>query len=114
MDKKRIGVGCLLQLGAGWHGKNQKVWKPDRFQFGSRSRKFLSRNSAALQVLVLVPKGRRIVAEGGASDSGHSRNPGETEEVIPAPEGAAETPIIRTSGRPSVALSRTEGRSAGF
>ena len=66
MDKKRIGVGCLLQLGAGWHGKNQKVWKPDRFQFRSRSRSLLvpvAKLGSALQVLVLVPKGRRIVAE---------------------------------------------------
>jgi hypothetical protein len=56
-----------------------------------------------LQVPVLVPKGRRIVAQGGASDSGHARNPGETEEVMSAPGGAAETqydPNIR-AGLPS-------------
>ena len=79
-----------------------------------------------------------MVAQGGASDSGHTRNPGETEEVMSAPEGAAETPYhqnIRaelpspfpglaaggflaprvplrfTLGYDFVALSRAEGRS---
>ena len=33
-----------------------------------------------------------MVAQGGASDSGHTRNPGETEEVIPAPEGRRKRP----------------------
>ena len=75
-----------------------------------------------------------MVARGGASDSGHTRNPGETEEVMSAPEGAAETsvqslrrpfqgsppvvfshpgfrPLRFTLGYDSVALSRAEGRS---
>jgi hypothetical protein len=44
--------------------------------------------------------------KGGASDSGHTRNPGETGEVISAPERRRKPPVIRTSGGPSVALSR--------
>ena len=79
-----------------------------------------------------------MVARGGASDSGHTRNPGETEEVRSAPEGAAETPSDQniqadlpspfpglavcgfltprvplrfTLGYDFVALSRAEGRS---
>ena len=88
-------------------------------------------------MLSLVPKGRRIVAQGGASDSCHTRNPGEAEEVIPAPEWATEplfnqsigqsfrrpyralrrglleprVPLRFTLGYGSVALSRAEGRS---
>src|SRR5262249_26174609 len=53
----------------------------------------------AFQLLVLVPKGRRIVAQGGASDDGHTRNPGETEAVMSAPEGATELSMIRTYGQ---------------
>ena len=88
-------------------------------------------------MLSLVPKGRRIVTRGGASDSCHTRNPGEAEEVIPAPEWATEplfnqsigqsfrrpyralrrglleprVPLRFTLGYGSVALSRAEGRS---
>jgi hypothetical protein len=62
-------------------------------------------------MLVLVPKGRRIVAQGGASDSGHTRNPGETEEVMSAPGRAAETQYDQNirAGLPSPFL----GLSAG-
>jgi hypothetical protein len=49
-----------------------------------------------LQVRIRVPKGRRIVAQGGASDSGHSRNPGETEEASSAPKWAADTTFVQS------------------
>jgi hypothetical protein len=44
----------------------------------------------AFQVLVLVPKGRRMVARGGASDSGHTRNPGESDV---SPGGGGGNPV---------------------
>ena len=69
-------------------GKPSKVWDTFSPALASFCRETRQRAPGA----DASPEGTTDGSPGGASDSGHTRNPGETEQVTSAPERAAETP----------------------